>query len=380
MPRPATGSIREKTLSNGRTAFYARFSLPSEKYPDVKNRRVDDLPLGRTPEFSRELAEEELANILADVRRGKWTDPRTQPQPAASSAQPLTFHVFASDWWAGVVDDLSENTRKDYLWRLGHLLDYFASWELGVIDAQAVDRYRVKKRKTLGPESVNKTIRLLGAILDLADEYKHITGNAARGKRRLAKVDSRAARRSWVDYDHLQVLFEAAQQLEAERPRCTYRIGWYALLTLLFVAGMRVSEACELQWADVLWHRGVLRIGRSKTSAGVRDVRAPAVVFAALSELRAMTPFAAPTDPVVPTARGRHRDRNNVRQRVLPPLLERASKLCALRGLDPLPDKLTSHSGRRTAITLWLEARRHSHDSADSEADWVARQVGLLQG
>ena len=92
-------------------------------------------------------AETELANVLADIRRGIW-----QPARPAAVEEPVrrdpTFHQFASEWFAGVELGLSKNTRVDYQWRLSkHLLPYFADHRLSTITVEEVDRYRVHKER-----------------------------------------------------------------------------------------------------------------------------------------------------------------------------------------------------------------------------------------
>jgi hypothetical protein len=59
--------------------------------------------------WTRARAEAELANILADVRRGLWV-----PEPATSIPEPPksepTFHEFASEWFDRAKRELRANT------------------------------------------------------------------------------------------------------------------------------------------------------------------------------------------------------------------------------------------------------------------------------
>jgi len=82
------------------------------------------LTLGTSAEgWTRARADEELQNVLADVRRGLWQPPR---QVAVDEDEP-TFHEFASDWFEAMRHEgLRRTPLLDYEWQLTkHLLPYF---------------------------------------------------------------------------------------------------------------------------------------------------------------------------------------------------------------------------------------------------------------
>src|SRR4051812_47358708 len=82
MPKAPTGGVVEKTTSRG-TSFALRFRALGE-------RRF--LHLGYASEgWTRARADEELQNVLADVRRALWQPP-AEPQPAPAAHQIPTFH------------------------------------------------------------------------------------------------------------------------------------------------------------------------------------------------------------------------------------------------------------------------------------------------
>src|SRR4051812_15549292 len=120
MARPATGQGLERETRSGGTPFALRFpahgagrdlTLGSSSGGETRSgvtsfalrfraygeRRY--LTLGYSSEgWTRRRADEELANILADVRRGIWRPPEEVP-PTPVVTVP-TFHVFASEWLA----------------------------------------------------------------------------------------------------------------------------------------------------------------------------------------------------------------------------------------------------------------------------------------
>ncbi len=101
--------------------------------------------LGSSEEgWSRQKAEDELANVQADVRRGTWRP--HEPESVEAPAEVPTLHEFASEWFDGASPGWRERTRVDYRWRLSdHLLPYFAKHRLSAITVEEVDRYRRAK-------------------------------------------------------------------------------------------------------------------------------------------------------------------------------------------------------------------------------------------
>jgi integrase len=360
MPRRATGQVVERQLKGGRV-FALRFRAYGK-------RRY--LTLGTVEEgWSRTRAEEELANVLADVRRGIWrADVR---QEAAEPAPEPSFHEFASEWLAGLRSEgLSENTLKDYAWQLSnHLLPFFARHRLSEISIAEVDRYRQEKVREgeISATSINKTITRLAQILEIAVERELIERNSARGKRR--RLKERRPERTWLDRaEQIAALLGAGGELDAEARvdrQATPRRAFLATLTL---AGLRISEALDLRWRDVDLSAGRLRVTDSKTDAGVRLIDLLPALREELSAHKTETRFGGPDDFVFPTESGRRQDRNNARRRVVVKSVERASENLIARGHNPLPEGITPHSLRRTFISLLL--------ATDSEVPYVMRQVG----
>src|SRR5437879_5388516 len=88
-----------------------------------------------TPEdgWNRARAEEELANALADVRRGIWKPPHPAAPGPGGADQP-TFHQFASEWIESRSGEFSTRTIEDYKLALSHhLLPFFAEHRLSEI-------------------------------------------------------------------------------------------------------------------------------------------------------------------------------------------------------------------------------------------------------
>lgn len=358
MPRRSKGGVLVRRRRRG--IYYAiRFrALGKRRYVTLGSSRDG---------WDRRRAEEELANVLADVRRGIWVPPRREPPPAQEPPPEPSFHEFASEWFESHVPEWRESTRLDYRWQLElHLLPFFARHRLSEITVEEVDRYRAAKVSAggLSATSINKTLTRLAQILEVAVEYGHIERNPARGKRR--RVRASAPRRSWLDRaDQIESLLDAAGELDAKGRGARLR---RPLLTTLTFAGLRLGEALALRWRDVDLAGGRLRVGSSKTDAGVRYVELLAPLRDELGAYKAGAGRSGADDLVFATATDRPISQSNVRNRVLAGAVRTANERRHQAELAGLPEGLTPHSLRRTFISLLL--------AIGEEVPFVMQQAG----
>jgi integrase len=377
MPRRATGSVIEPKDGRG-------WAIRFRAYGERRSVTLGDSGKG----WNRQRAEDELANVQADVRRGTWHPP--EPATVEGPVEVPTFHEFASEWFDGAAPGWRERTRVDYRWRLSdHLLPYFAKHRLSAITVEEVDRYRqlkVRESKTLEKArhdqlalptserkrlprplsngSINKTIRLLAVILEQAIEYGHLGRNSAKGRKRLLRESKPA--RSYLQPEQVAALLAAAGRLDADaRSGDTGRRR--PLLAVLALAGLRISEALGLRWRDVNLAGRKMRVAASKTDAGVRVVDLTPTLQELLSEYRTRTRHGDPDDFVFPTAGGKQDNPSNVRGRFLAAAVEQANVELREAGREPI-GAVTPHSLRRTFISLLL--------AAGADVPYVMAQAG----
>lgn len=361
--------------------------------------------------WSAERAEEELENVLADVRRGLWAPPRQrgeggsgEPPPSprwrsgggaeAAAATPpasgeIPFGEFAP--WALKARRArhSENHHKNLGWCLRHLMPFFAELSLLAIDAELIDSYSATKveegerlqaaidrgqpyrdergrvRQPLAPSSVNKTIKGLSWFLGLAVQYKRITENAAAGKDRLLK----AQRKPPVHLDtaeQIEALLDAAAELDADPGHlCCER---EAIVATLIFAGPRVHELGYLLERDIDLANVRIFVGRSKTPAGLREIRILPILHDVLAAHKARSAAAGPDALAFATGTGGRRERSNLRERVLQEVFERADQLLRERGELPLPKGLSPHKLRHTFASILI--------AIGTDPASVRRQIG----
>lgn len=384
------GEVIERDLKSGRS-FALRFPAYGERHYLTLGFDFDG--------WDREAAQEELENILADVRRGIWMPPRRgrkrhRGEDIVQDAQgappePTLFGSFASGLVKSRIGQVSENTIRKERWALSHLLPFFADWHLHEIDIDAVDEYRVFKvresearqraierrkpqrnergqvRKPLSADTINKTIDALQFILGAALERKLLAENAAQGRKRRMKVPPKTP----VHLDtsgQIEALLEAAAELDRDPlHRCTER---EAIIATLVFAGPRAHELCHLQWRDLDLANGRIFVGRSKTQAGLREIQLLAILRDILAAYKAATYRGQPDDLLFPNIDGGTRNKDTLRRGVLVALFEHADELLTTRGQIPLPKGLTAHKLRHTFASILI--------ACGEDPNSVMRQLG----
>ena len=391
MAKRAKGEVLVRDWKAGR-GFALRF-------PAYGRRRYLTLGLesdGWTPER----AEEELQNVLADVRRGLWTPPRRSggecedgelgpspghprglggggngigQAPAPPPGGEMPFAEFAP--WALEVRRArhSEAHHRNLCWGLRHLMPFFAEWPLAAIDAEAIDSYSTTKveegarlqaaidrgepyrddrgrvHKPLSASSINKTIKVLSWFLGLAVQYKRIAENAAVGKERLLIVKPKPP----IHLDtaeQIEALLDAAAELDRDPARlCCER---EAMVATLIFAGPRAHELSHMLERDIDLANVRIFVGRSKTPAGLREIRILPILHDILAAHKARPQAGGPDSIAFATGTGGRRERSNLRERVLRAVFERADELLRERGELPLPKGLSPHKLRHTFASI----------------------------
>jgi integrase len=326
--------------------------------------------------WTKKKAEVEIERLMAALWAGAWEpeadrrDPEPEPDPEPTFEEFVMGRKGSEDegWFERRCADggrdgrgLSPSGEADLARACDHLRLWFGPMRLSEITVEEVERFAHAKRtrprggrgpasnRPLSPTSVRRFVRVLRAILAETVRWGRIPRNPADG----VKVKAPAYRGTFLDKaEQLQVLLEAAGEIDGERR--LRRGHGRALLATLALAGLRIDEALSLRWRDVDLAAGTLRVLRSKTYAGEREVDLLPLLRDELTELKARrSPDRAAL--VFGTSRGGKESASNVRSRLLRPAAERASAALEERGRDGLP-KLTPHSLRRTFATFLVAA------------------------
>jgi integrase len=349
MPRKPTGQVLERRGKRGRT-FALRFRAYGQR---------QYITLG-SEGWDRQRAEQELQNVLADVRRGLWQPPAPEPEVKEPEQEP-TFHEFASEWLAArELEGLSAKTLSDFHWSLErHLLPHVAPFRLSQITVREIERYKSAKleerarieteraaaeargescsARPLSNSSVNHTLRHLSQILETAVDYELIGSNPATGKRRRLKTERPS--RPCVEPEQLMALLDA-----------TSGVG-RALLALLAGGGLRIGEALSLRWRNVELGTGTIHVVTAKTEKGVREVHMTPALREELTAWKLRSRFTDGSDHVIATSSGKRQNPSNLRRDVLMPAIATANTELEEVGIAPM-GRSTFHSLRRTYASL----------------------------
>jgi integrase len=333
MPRPATGQVIRD--DRGASPVYRlRFTVDGRRERMTLGSEAD----GWTEAKACEALKDELARARLGLRQS------VEPKPCPD------LHTFASEWFAArETEGLRPATLAHLRWALvEHILPHFATMALDQITVAEVDRYvQAKARSGLSPSSINRTVSILGSILEQAVDYDLIPRNPAKGRRR--RLRAPRPHRPYLDSaEQVAALLDGAKALDdAARVNVGQR---RALLATLVFAGLRIGEALALRWHDVDLARGVLHVRGSKTDAGVRAVP---MLEALRDEMAAYAVRARQDDDayVFATTTGAKQTATNVRKRVLAKAIEAANERHAEAAI---PEALTLHSLRRTAASIWF--------------------------
>jgi integrase len=240
-PSPARSRRRTRVKGAQWTGIYERVGRDGSRVLEVDyfdhdgRRRWQTLPPGSS------LKQAKAAREQLHVKRA-------QGERFAPTRVP-TLSEFAEQWLAEQVG-MRGRTREKYDWALRHhIRPAVGRRKVNAIDVEDVAALvRGLTRKGMTPSSIRSVLSVLSRLLHAAARRKLRTANPVRELER-DEVPRAEARQ-------LQVL-DARQvgKLVRSTPE-----EWRALVGVLAYAGLRVSEALGLTWADVDVHGRLLRV------------------------------------------------------------------------------------------------------------------------
>lgn len=402
MARPVSGEVTERWWRDGETVtFGARFYAYGSRHRVVFGTN--------TQGWNRTRVEIELESILQQVTRGTWVPPdkRTsvaQTEAVAEGDGHQLFGPFARKIVeAKKCHGLDENTIADLEWKLGYLIAYFGSMELGEIDVARTDGFRdelasrarvirqaeargkpltetvttkrghsyKRQKRPLSNTSINAIMALLSQVLQRAMDYGYIERNPMRiGERRDRFLPTVKPSRTFLEIDEVHALLDAAGELD-QAARRDRRVGRRGAIATLAVLGLRISELCDVLCEHVDLERARLTVPDAKTPKGVREVEIPVWLVSVLrahyeQRLRDGFPM-SPGNHFFGTLTGKRRDPDRFRDRILARAVTLGGERRAEQDLPSLP-AITPHSLRRTWAMFAAQAGRDPH--------WISDQIG----
>jgi integrase len=412
MGRRIEGSLRTKRLSDGHTAYQARIRGRaavighSPYWNEAKARNLlDDVlvpaaKLGRDwwemiarydpaaaglgagttdpagPTFHEAAAEaqrEKYSNCTNPrTRRAWWTPIEKHLLPFFAYKDPaLTKPRLLAEVSRDLVTDFIDHKRaeRDILRGLAADLATLEDWELRDHDHLAgllgPERWLLLRRygqvsklgkyslssRGISDQEINRCLDRLREIVVVARLRHHrLSFNDPTIRQRIDGVTRGTFDRKWLFPRETEALLEAARRLDGRINRHggpDYRdLDREGIITVLILAVPRISELCQLDWSHVYLSEGVFWLGKTKTKKGRMVHLVPAV--RAVFERRLLQ--TGGKGLVWPTAKGTPRDKDNMRERIINPVVAEARRELAARG-EYLPARVSAQTMRRTGVT-----------------------------
>lgn len=301
-----SGHVRLTTGPRG-SSWYAKYRLPNGRQVQ---RRLGPAwtEKGRPPDgyFTRRTAQEALAAILTDARRGTLTD---VPQTG------ITFRDAAEEWLRYVEFDRQRrpSTVGDYRNLLnGALLPEFGDLPIEDVTVDRIDRYRVRlvAEGKLSARSINKRLVAIHAVFRRAQRVYGLGANPAAAVER--QPMSRSGDLAVLTVEQVEAL---ARNADDEQDAALYRVAAYT--------GLRLGELRALRWRDVDFGKQAIVVRRSYTrgqegatkSGRIRSVPLSSQAAKSLDGLSRRSGFTEPDDLVFPNETGQPIDDSKLRRR-----------------------------------------------------------------
>lgn len=426
MPRRPGVQLTRSSRTDGSTTFSLRVRVAGGD---------ERVPLGNASDgWDEARAERAREQLLAKIELGLWS-PRSATGAVDDDEPP--FGELASEWFEArrVNPAIRPATLTGDRWAIArYLIPFFGDLLPSEITSLTVKRYRRhiheenieiraaleagtpiidratgRSLRPIANSSINKTLLILAAVLDEAEDVSWVTRNVARGRRTREPVERHHA--DVLLPDEFESLLQAATELDrtnhsartierADQVRLlreaqltwkeiATRVGVApttaiylhrcelpppeagvrrAIVATLGLAGLRVSELCQLERQHVHLTARKIHVREAKTAAGVRAVDMRPRLHDELLNYSASREESDLKAPAFPTRTGRPRDKDNVRERVVRRVLDRANELRVAQDQPPILAHVTPHTFRRTYISFML--------AAGFDLPYVQEQVG----
>lgn len=369
--------------------------------------------LGRYPAMSEKRAQDELAYMVEQVKRGDWKPRQPAPAklPTPKPADVPDIHVIVTDFLDNLeklgtgkaqVKDVRGLLTKYVLRHLRQVdargkVTYPKPAELDVARVQALrdalkaeraqlDALRERGVTHLGPNGplppgersaqplpkgignrrINRAIHSLWRALDYGNS-RYETPSA----KKLRETEDLLLKVESTEGPHLTCgqiwwLLDAARHEEAEASSRTRHLARLAPTAVLALAGPRLGEMCNLRLMDIETghNRWRINIPESKTSAGKRRIPVTGYLRPILAAhlMRRRAEGATPRDALFCTRNKKKAiSKDNFRSREWSRIIARADALCTEHNVPPIPGiapeanenepRATPHSLRRSYIT-----------------------------
>lgn len=238
-----TGRILKKgETPKGKARWYCSITVRSKRYG----------PISLADATNKKQAEQAEAKLKTEIFEGKY----------GNRARVFSFEKFVSDVY---LDWAKEHKRvwKQDLYYSRYLCEHFRGLSLADVTPDKIRKYQQQRRngitthgKTRNPNTVNREIATLSKIFSLAVDMEYCDANPCKKVKRF-KVNCRKDRVITREEEHT---------LRAALKERKHRIE--PVVILAFNTGMRRGELFNLEWQNVDFKAGFIRLLKGTTKNG----------------------------------------------------------------------------------------------------------------
>lgn len=293
------------------------------------------------------------------------------------------------------------------------------------IQRPGADERRAQRQRPIGNGQLIKHVELIGQILEFyvgkeldenpvgfcehgleydpdqdwklqSDEIVSLLSASASLDRPIVRPDSRRLRGACVKLRREGLTFK---QIASKLGTCEGTVGYHlrrasqpaaeiiptyrALIFVLMIAGLRISEALALRCGDIDLFNRTINVRKSKTGAGRRRVDIHEPLWSELIAYKRARGDTWTKDAYVfRTRNGTPLSRHNVSRRTMPRLVREAKQLRRQQGHPPISARVTAHAMRHAYVALLAHSsspriyvQRQAGHKRPTTADWAYNYV-----
>jgi len=195
---------------------------------------------------SKPLAENVLRKRKVEVAEGKHLDIRKQ--------QKIKFEDFADEYVELYLKPNRKDWEKSEIFNIRRLKRFFKGRYLYEITPLLVEKFKIERRKEVGPATTNRSLSCLRAIINKAILWEKFKGTNPIRKGKVNFFKENNTRTRYLEKEEIVKLLQ----------HCRGRLK--PIVVVALNTGMRRGEILNLKWKDIDFRRGIIYLYQTKNN------------------------------------------------------------------------------------------------------------------
>ena len=192
---------------------------------------------------SKTLAENVLRKRKVEVAEGKHLDIRRQ--------QKIKFEDFADEYVELYLKPNRKDWEKSEIFNIRRLKKFFAGRYLYEVTPLLVEKFKIERRKEVGPATTNRSLSCLRAMINKAIQWDKFYDKSP-FQRGVTLFKENNARLRYLEKEEIAKLLQ----------NCRGKLK--PIVVLALNTGMRRGEILGLKWRDIDFRRGIIYLYNTK--------------------------------------------------------------------------------------------------------------------